>query len=306
VLDGLLRFAGGARYEDVELKVDDFQTLAFYGATNPNNVATYKPVAVAGGSPSFSDLLWNGGVIVEPVDGVRAYGSYAEGYTIADVGRILRGITQQNVDVDDFIDLQPVVSNNRELGLEVKQGPIDASVTYFWSSSKFGSLLVRGLDGVFSVTRQPIDIEGLEANVSYRTPLPGLTLSAAYSDLTGRTDSDKDGDVDDDLDGANISPDRINLAADYRTGPISARAQARMYLERGFNNLPAANDFAGYTLIDAYLAYRTGIGEFALAVQNLADKFFITYDSDTVQVTDNNRFYAGRGRTFTLSWRGAF
>ena len=64
--------------------------------------------------------------------------------------------------------------------------------------------------------------------------------------------------------------------------------------------------FEGYTLLDAYVAYRTGLGEFALAVQNLTDRYFVTYDSDTVQVTSNDRFYSGRGRTFTLSWRGAF
>ena len=41
-------------------------------------------------------------------------------------------------------------------------------------------------------------------------------------------------------------------------------------------------------------------------MQNLTDEFYITYDSDTVQVTSDTRYFAGRGRTFTLSWRGAF
>ena len=75
LLDGLVRLAGGARYEDVKLKVADYETLAFYGADNPADPTTYEPVAVAGGSPSFNKMLWNGGVIVEPVNGLRAYGS---------------------------------------------------------------------------------------------------------------------------------------------------------------------------------------------------------------------------------------
>jgi iron complex outermembrane receptor protein len=305
LFDGVLRLAGGARYEDVELKVGDYQTLASYGATDPSDVATYKPVAVAGGNPSFNDLLWNGGVIVEPLPGVRAYGSYAEGYTIADVGRILRGITQANVDIDDFIDLTPVVSNNRELGVEVKRGPIEASASYFWSSSKLGSVLVRGLDGIFSVSRQPIRIEGLEASAAWRTPLPGLRLSAAYSHIRGKTDNaDADTAVNNDLDGANISPDRVNLSAEYETGPFAARIQSRVYLPRTFNDTGTATDFDGYTLLDAYLAYKTGMGEFALGVQNLTDAFYVTYDSDTVLPNDNSRFFAGRGRTVTLSWRG--
>lgn len=70
--------------------------------------------------------------------------------------------------------------------------------------------------------------------------------------------------------------------------------------------MASATDFEGYTLLDAFLAYRTDIGEFALAASNLTDEFYVTYDSDTVRVADNGRFYSGRGRTFTLSWRGAF
>ena len=153
----------------------------------------------------------------------------------------------------------------------------------------------------------PIEIEGLEANLAWRTPLPGLTLSGAYSDIEGQTDSnDADDLVNNDLDGANISPDRFNLAADYQSGPLSARLQSRSYLAREFNDASVDTDFEGYTLLDAYLGYQTGIGEIGLAVQNLTDKFYLTYDSDTVRTSDNSRFFAGRGRTFTLSWRAGF
>ncbi len=307
LLDGLVRLAGGVRYEDVQLKVGDYETLASYGASDSDDLSTYRPVFVAGGKPSFNDVLWNGGVIVEPIAGLRAYGSYAEGYTIADVGRILRGIEDEGVDIDNYLALEPVISNNREVGLEWKRGAIDAGVSYFWSSSDLGSLLVLGQDGIFSVSRQPIEIEGLEASLAWRTPLPGLSLSAAYSQIEGQTDSnDADDLVNNDLDGANISPDRVNLAADYRSGPFSARMQSRFYLEREFNDASVDTDFEGYTLIDAFIAYQTGIGEFALAVQNLTDEYHLTYDSDTVRTFDNNRFYSGRGRTFTVSWRDEF
>lgn len=296
LMDGIVRLAGGLRYEDVKLKVDDYTTLASYG-----------PVNVEGGSPSFNDVLWNAGVVVEPLMGLRAYGSYAEGYTIADVGRILRGITEENVDVDNYIALEPVISNNRELGVEWDRGPLAASASYFWSSSDLGSLLVEGADGIFNVVRSPIHIEGLEATVAWRTPLPGLVLSGGYAEIEGQTDK-KDADelVNNDLDGANISPDRLNLAADFERGPFNARLQSRFYLSRTFNDSTAATDFEGYELFDAYLGYETTVGTFAFAVQNLTDEFYITYNSDTVRVTDNNRFFAGRGRTFTLSWTGAF
>lgn len=292
---GVLRLAGGARWENVQLKVPDFTTLAFYG-----------PQQVAGGSPSFDRALWNGGVIVEPVAGVRAYGSYAEGYTIADVGRILRAIDEPGVDIDNFLALEPVISNNREIGIEVERGPLKASASYYWSKSDLGSLLVENADGIFDVARQPIAIEGLELSLETQTPVPGLILSTAYSQIIGQTDDNGDGLVAEDLDGANISPNRVNLAADYRRGPLSARVAGRFYLSRTFNNSPARDDFRGYTLVDAFIGYGTAIGAWSLALNNLLDEQYITYNSDTVRTTDNARFFAGRGRTLILGWQADF
>ena len=306
LLDEKLRLAGGLRWQNDTLKVDDFRTLA--ATTSPHG-----GVDVAGGSPSFKKLLPNGGVVVEPVRGIRAYASYAEGYTIADVGRILRAINTPGVDIDDYLDLEPVVSNNREIGLEIGRGPFDVSAAYFWSTSKNGSLLVLQ-DGVFNVQRQRIEIEGLEINGTWHTPLAGLDLSAGYAHLKGRTDGtdDRIDRVNMDLDGANISPDRLNLAAAYIRGPFSARLQAQFYLERDFDLIAVEpgsgsqqaaereNGFGGYALVDAYGRYSTSFGDISLAVHNLLDRQFITYASDTTRPTDNLFYFAGRGRSMTL------
>lgn len=294
LFDGLLRLAGGARYENVQLNVPDFTTLFFYGPQN-----------VGGGRPTFDDVLLNGGVVVEPLRGVRFYASYAEGYTIADVGRILRAVNRPNQDVDTFLDISPVVSNNREIGVEVKRGPIDASATYFWSSSNLGSLLVLRGD-VFEVQRQRIEIQGFEVNLGVALPVRGLRVQAGYAHLAGRTDNNGDGVVESDLDGANISPDRLLLAADYQRGPLTARVQANFYLQRSFRNLDPRNNFDGYKTLDAYLRYDTGFGALSLAIANLTDEQYISYNSDTTRPTDNLRYFAGRGRTFTLGWDWRF
>ena len=290
LFDEKLRLAGGLRYENVRISVDDYTTLAFYGSRR-----------VSGGKPTFSDLLLNGGVVVEPIAGIRFYGSYAEGYTVPDVGRITRAVTRNGVDIDDFLDISPIVSNNREVGVEVKQGPLDASATYFWSTSKKGQLLVES-GGVFEVERQRVEIQGLELNAAVRMPIPGLVLSTGYAHLIGRTDTNGDGRVDADLDGVNISPDRVNFAAAYARGPINARVQTQIYLSRRFEGGDPRNDFGGYTLTDATVRYETGFGGLSLSVQNLFDKQYISYNSDTQRPTDNFRFFAGRGRTWTLGW----
>ncbi|HET9810365.1 MAG TPA: TonB-dependent receptor [Sphingomicrobium sp.] len=289
LLDGKLRLAGGVRRENVTLDIPDFTTLAAYGSRD-----------VEGGSPSFGRTLVNGGVVVEPVDGLRGYAAYAEGYTIADIGRILRGIDTDGVRVDDFLDLEPVVSNNRELGLEWRRGAVSASASYWWSDSDFGSRLVRGADGIFSVVRAPISLEGLDLTAEWRTPVPGLTVGGAYARVEGRTDDDGDGSLEADLDGANIAPNRLNLYGAVERGPFDARLTMRKYLSRRFEGQDPANDFEGYTLFDALLGYRIGAHRVLLGVQNLTDKQYVTYYSDTQGPADNLRFFAGRGRTFTL------
>ena len=303
LMDGVVRLAGGARYENVKIKIAGYHTLAAntYDGSDP---ATYGGVDVAGGSPSFDDVLINGGVIVEPLAGIRAYASYAEGYTAPDVGRITRAVKTSGVDIDDFLDISPIVTNNREIGVEVKRGPLDASATYFWSTSTKGQLLIARPDGIFDVVRQRVEIEGIEINLAVKMPIEGLTLSTGYSHINGRFDADQDGVVDTDLDGANISPDRVNLAAAYARGPLSARVQTQFYLSRGFDGpgRDPRNDFEGYVLTDALVRYQTGFGGLSLAVQNLFDKQYISYASDTQRPTDNFFNFAGRGRTFTLGW----
>lgn len=297
LFDKVVRLAGGLRYEDVRISIDDYTTLA-----------TSNRVQVAGGSPGFSDLLFNGGLIVEPVPGIRAYASYAEGYTVPDVGRITRAVNRPGVDIDSFLDISPIVSNNREIGVEIRRGPLDASATYFWSSSDKGQLLIARPDGIFDVQRQKVRIEGLEINLAVQTPIEGLKVSLGYAHLSGRYDSNGDDVVDSDLDGANISPDRLNLAASYARGPFSVRLQTQFYLARNFTGLvrDARNDFDGYALTDASLRYRTGIGALTLSVQNLFDRQYITYASDTQRPTDNTFYFAGQGRTFTLGWDTRF
>ncbi|MGE4323489.1 MAG: TonB-dependent receptor [Sphingobium sp.] len=304
LLDGKVRVAGGVRWENAKVKISDYHTLAA-NTYDGKNLATYGGVDVAGGRPKFNEVLLNGGVIVEPVPGIRAYASYAQGYTMADIGRITRSVDEPGFDVNG-LDISPVISNNREIGMEVKRGPLDASVAYFWSSSNKGQVLISAGNGIFEVQRQRVEIQGLEINLGVQTPIDGLKLSTGYAHLLGRFDSDRvDGIVDTDLDGTNISPDRVNLAANYAKGPLSARVQTQFYLSRTFHGKAKPdqrNSFGGYTVTDAYVRYQTGLGGMSLSVQNLFDKFYIDYSSDTRLPNDNLAFFAGRGRTFTLGW----
>jgi len=312
LLDGKVRLAGGGRWENVTIKIDDFHTLASTTAVGINP-ATFGGVAVSGGKPKFDDLLLNGGMIVEMWDGIRAYASYAEGFTMPDIGRITRAINVPGIKIDNYLDIEPIVSNNREIGVEVTRGPLDASVAYFWSSSDKGQLLIQGADRNFDVQRQRVEIQGLEINMRTETPIAGLKVGVGYAHINGRFDSDAtrnapDGIVDTDLDGVNISPDRVNLSATFNRGPVSALILSQFYLSRTFQadagkpQPDQRNNFGGYNVTDASIRYQMAIGAVTFSVANLFDKFYIDYSSDTRLPADPFAIFAGRGRTFTLSW----
>jgi iron complex outermembrane receptor protein len=293
LFDGRVHLSGGLRQEYATFKVDDFETLYVYG-----------PQQVEGGKPDFEETLFNAGGTVEVITGLTAYASYAQGFTMADIGRILRSVSIPDQDVDTFLDVSPVISDNTEVGLEWRGGPLTASAAYFWSSSDKGALLVLRGD-VYEVERQPTKIDGLELTAGWETPVEGLRLSGGYAMLNGRTDSNGDEVIDSDLDGANISPDRVNLAADFETGPWAFRAQSQLYLERDFDIATPA-PFGGYTIVDAFVRYRTGFGDISLSAANLFDNQYTTYNSQVVQPTSNTRYFAGRGRVITLGYEKRF
>tara|TARA_R110002124_G_scaffold91652_1_gene233246 strand:- start:1709 stop:3835 length:2127 start_codon:yes stop_codon:yes gene_type:complete len=285
--DGRLHLSGGLRFESVTLTVDDFQTLWTYG-----------PQQVAGGSPGFEELLANVGGTFELTPGLLVYGSWAQGFNMADVGRVLRGINTPGQDVDTFLDIAPVVTDNFEAGLEYTRGGFEASAAVFRSTTDKGSRLVL-VGGVYEVAREATEIEGLELTARYAVN-PDLRFGGAYSRLDGRSDTDGDGTLDQDLDGANISPDRLLLWGEVDHGDLSLRIQAQQLFARDFEGQVAENSFEGYGLIDAIGVWHAGFGDVSLGVQNLLGERYVTYYSDVQRAGDDLSYYAGRGRTVTL------
>ncbi|MBW8302795.1 MAG: TonB-dependent receptor, partial [Brevundimonas sp.] len=293
LFDGRLNLSGGLRYETVTLIVDDFETLWSYNGGQ----------LVDGGEPGFEELLSNVGATFEVVPGLKAYGSFAQGFSMADVGRVLRGIDDPGQDVDTFLDISPVITDNYEIGLEYRLGGFDASIAAFRSETDKGARLAL-INGVFEVAREATEIEGVEVSARYAVS-DTVRLGGAYASLDGRSDTDDDGVVDTDLDGANISPDRLILWAETDlTGAVSLRLQAGRYFEREFDGQPPVlngeNNFEGYDLVDAVAVWRAGFGDVSLGVQNLLDEDYISYNSDTTRPTDDGSYFAGRGRTVTL------
>ena len=292
---GPVMLSGGLRYERAELEVDDFVTIPRMGSQH-----------VEGGNPSFSEVLPNFGAVWEVTRDLKLYASYAEGYSVADIGRVLRGIDEPNQSVEQLVDLTPVIADNREVGLDYDDGRWLVHLAAYWSDSEFGSRLAfDAATQSYLVKREATEIEGIEGNVALQ--LTGdARLGVAWATADGRYDSDQDNRLDSDLPGVNISPDRVTAfwEQEWSQG-LATRLQASHARDREFeaNGAPAGG-FEGFTTVDLLANVDLPVGALAIGIENVFDRQYITYFSQTTPANDD--YVAGRGRVFSASWTHRF
>lgn len=290
-----LTATAGIRYESAKLKVDDFTTIA-----------SARSRFVRGGEPDFNETLFNIGATYQLTDSWRVFANYAEAFSMPDVGRVLRAINIPDQSVESFLDLEPVLTENVELGLEFKISMIDAELAYFRSDSDLGQRLQRGADGIYTVQREKTTIDGIEFRTSWHaTEADTFGLRYAHSD--GRYDSNADGRVDSDLGGANIGPNRANVSWDRNWSEIaSSRLQVNYLFDRDFEDINGVtvNEFDGYTTVDLSADIKSFGGVFTAAVQNLTNEDYFTYYSQTSPL--DARYFKGLGRTFRVGYRKSF
>ena len=295
-LGSRLLLTGGARFEYARLVVDDYTTL-------PSN----NGVLVRGGAPSFTNVLPNVGAVYTLGGGWSTYASLSQGFTMPDAGRVLRDVRLPGLDVDTLFDLQPVVVDNREVGLDYQRGPVRAHLAYYHANSDLGSLLVATAEQVFNVRRQPTTTQGVDLTGEVIVN-PRLTLGATYAWQRGRFDSNVDGVRDTDLDGLNIGPNRVNVFGVAQISrAVTTRVQVSSLAERAFRGLAASRArFGGYTTADALVGITTRAGVLRLGVENLLDRQYVTYFSQVDPLQGNDTLFAGPGRTFSVSLQRRF
>ncbi len=291
-----LTLSAGARREDSSLDVDDFTTLYSYNGGQ----------FVRGGSPEFSDTLANVGATYQLTQQWRLFANASEGFSMPDVGRVLRGIDIPMQDVETFLNLAPIVTDNTELGFEFNNNVLSAQLSYFASDSDFGQRLQANADGIYAVKREKTQIDGYEFRTQWNVSSMDV-LGLRYANTEGEYDSDGDNKVDTDLGGANMSPNRVNISWERLwSGQFNTRLQLNIVQDRQFKNSAGVEtaQFDGYTTVDLFAEYQSGFGHWRLGLQNLGNEDYFTYYSQTQG--SNARNFKGIGRSMSLSWNMQF
>ncbi|MES1929511.1 TonB-dependent receptor [Salinisphaera dokdonensis CL-ES53] len=290
-----LTVTGGVRRENAKLKVDDYATI------DRSNV-TDDAVDVGGGEPSFSETLYNAGLTYQATAWGQLYASYSEGFGMPDVGRVLRGISTPGQDVDDLLELTPIVTDTREVGTRLDWGRYGLEVSYYQSDSDLGQRLTER-DGRFVGSREKTEIHGLEvtgrAEVGERH-----RFDLSYAQAEGRSDTNGNGRVDTKLTGINIAPDTVTASWGATWSPdFSSYIQAVHYIDRETEDPQL--DFDGFTLVNASLSHALPVGRAQFGIDNVFDKDYFTYYSQSARISDEY-YFKGRGRTLKLGYQVDF
>lgn len=281
----------GARYETFRLSVDDYTTL--FGGNR-----------VAGGTLTYDALVFNLGGVLTLVDGLDLFGGFSQGFSVADVGRTLRGTQATSVET-----LRPEAQtvNNYELGLRGGAAVVSGSVAGFVNTSDLGTTF--GDLPELRIIRSPERIRGVEAEVDVQ-PLPPLRFGGSVTVQEGKRDADDDGDYETYLPGPRIPPTKLTGYVAYT--PVAGWQNRLQVLHSGARDrfdgeaetVFGQGDVESYTVFDLSTAVEIGAGTVALGVENLFDTFYFPSISQWYNLGTGYSAAPGRqvSLTYTVTW----
>ncbi|MGK7295021.1 MAG: TonB-dependent receptor [Candidatus Wenzhouxiangella sp. M2_3B_020] len=281
-----LQFSGGLRHEQIDVSFPSFTAL-FSGDTVP------------AGETDYDSTTFNAGFSYELSEPLVAFVSYSEGFSVAEVGRILR----QAGEFTDFsvAQLEAAEVQNYEAGLRWQQPGYSASIAGFRTESDLGTTITTDL----RIARQAEETFGIEATFDGRVT-DRLRVSGSVSWIDGNRDADGDGSLERPLPSNVVPPIKIVGIVDYAITPtLTARIQSRYSGERDeFDRVLAfgENPIDAYTVVDASLNADLGrYGRVSLAVNNLLNNDYFPLASQLFACCAD-RFTQAPGARARLSW----
>jgi iron complex outermembrane receptor protein len=275
---------GGIRHERASVSVDDFVTIA-------NN-------SVTGGKVNYDATLFNLGAVYQVTPQLNAFASFSQGFSLADIGRVLRA-APNNFQFEQ-VRPQPQKVNNYEIGLRGAWRNVQASISGFYSTSNLGTTF----DSSFvDIIRAPEQIYGLEATLDVQ-PSKTWNLGLSASLVEGRIDADNDGDYEAYLDSFRIPPLKLTAYVENETLPGWRNRFQLLYsgTRNRFNNSTAFGRQAvdDYITVDLVSSIKLGSGTLQVAIENLfnADYFPVVSQLQT----SDTQYLPGRGRSLSVRY----
>jgi iron complex outermembrane receptor protein len=281
-----LTLRGGVRYEALSLEVEDFTTL-------------FAGNAVEGGTLTYDEAVFNAGAVVAVADPIDLFASFKQGFSVSDVGRVLRSTEAGSV---EQIRPEAQTVNSYEAGVRLGTARVEGTVTGYYNTSELGSSY--GDLPELRLLRRPERVYGTEVTADVQVAEP-VTAGGTFTWLEGKQDATGDGNYDTYLPGNRIPPSKTTGYVEVSPSPRwSARVQvqhvgSRDQFEDG-DRAYGQGPVDGYTLFDLSGRIGVGPGALSLGIQNLFDNHYFPVRSQFGNFGDG--YTPGRGRSVSLSY----
>lgn len=288
----------GVRYDRFDLSVEDFTSTG--------------GKFVEGGDIDYNEVTWNAGLSYLINDHLTTYASFSQGYSVPDIGRILRDGSNDSL---AQLDPEAQLVDNYELGIKGDWQDVQTSLALFYNESDLGLRFTGDANSTnFSPRREPEKVYGIEATLDWQpSNLISTGLTATW--LEGKVDTDLDGSYDDYLGGERIPPLKLTAYLQHQTSAQWSNRIDLLYSgnrDRFSERNDAADAGTGkrqfgegkvddFLLVDISSRYQLGEGVLKAGISNLFDTDYFTVES---QSRNRDAQYAkGRGRTLNLSYQ---
>ncbi len=277
-----LTLLGGIRHEQVGLSVDDFTTLA--GNT------------IQGGDLGYDATLFNLGGVVNVTDNISLFASFAQGFSLADVGLVLRNAPAGF----SLASLQPEAQrvNNYEVGVRGNWNNLQFSLAGFYNSSDLGTTFTAPGE----ILRAPERIYGVEATMDAQLG-ESWQLGGTFSLSAGEIDRLNSGNYTP-LDGFRIAPVKLTAYVQNQTTPgWQNRLQLLYSGDRDVfanDNIFGQSPVSSYVTLDYISKIDVGPGKLEIGIANLlnTDYFPVVSQLQTSELS----YAAARGRFLHIGY----
>lgn len=291
-----LTLRAGMRRDDIDIKVDDFTSIT-------------TGVSTQGGTLSYAANTGNVGLLWEITPNHSIFGGYSQGFSLADVGNILRNWTLPTL--SGFTpDAQKV--DSYEIGWRGNWDKVKATAAFFKSKSDLGATFIVVNNNTILV-RSPERIKGAEATIDAKLS-PTWLAGASLTYTKGEFDPTSSGNYGP-LTGDRIGPTKVTFYAENQTTPNWLNRLQVYWIddrkEFGDGRNAAGAPIFGrgpvesYTTVDLISTYHFDKKRrLSVSIENLLNEQYLpVYSQASNQVTT---YSAAPGTTITIKYNMRF
>ncbi len=298
----------GLRHEDITV---DAGTVP----ANQSSLPSLQGHRVESGTLDYSETLFNLGAVYFVSDSVDLFASYSEGFSIADVGRVIGNAGPYRLASSDPIFTYQAESfeseaekvETYEIGSRYTGEQLFVSAAVFYSASNGGTTF----DSNLNIQKNDEDLWGIESALDYSVT-PATTLGSTLTWAEGIRDTEDGGRRR--LPGTRIAPLKI-------TGYVEDQTLSWWQNRLQFSHIGSRDQFEGstafgegeverYTIVDYVARFNVGPGEATLSVRNLLNEdYYPAISQSYYQIGSANSVTSrvkGQGRTmgvgYSVNW----